>query len=203
MLSLTLITIGFLLATAVVMALARASTARWERDKRAAVAVRADGSARRTPADGSAPGGPLARIRAGLAALRDGVARRLPVAVLGRLVPTGVRRRTSRLRRRMLRLLPSALSGGRLRRGRRTESRSPGPPVEGDGDGVDTTRAPGPPRAATGVRADGVATTAGLRLLRRAVPRGRRRALAFLHRHGKGRDRHLPQDDRDGSPTAP
>ncbi len=200
MVSLTLITVGFLLATAAVMALARASTARWERDKRASVAVRADGSTRRTSAAGLALGRPSVMTRAGLAALHDHISRFRPVTVLARLRPKGRQQGTTRVQpiRRLVRVLRSSLSGGKLRRGRWTTSRSPALPV--DSDRVDTAPAQEPSRAATDIRADGFAKAAGRQLLRRTVTRGRRRALAFLHRHG-AQEAPIPQKDRDGSPT--
>ena len=200
--SLALVVVGFLLATAVVIALARASTARWERDKRAAVAIRAGGSTRWSPPSGSGPAGLIATTRSGLAAVRGRASRFTPVAVLARVLPERARRPASAVRpiRRLVRVLRPSLDGGRSRLGRWTRSRAPAVPV--DGDTGEPALAPERTPAATDVRADGVAGAAGRRLLRRTVPRGRRRALAFLHRHEGGRAPHVPQEDRDESPSA-
>ena len=202
MISLTLIAVGFLVATAVVMALARGSTARWERDKRAAVAVRAHESPRRTSAAGSALGIPSARTRRGVAALRSQVSRFPPVKVLARLVPGGMKQGTLRVRpiRRLTGVLSSLLLGGKLRGGRWTKSSSPALPV--DGDGADMAIAPKPSRVVIDIRGVGVAGAARRKLLRRTVPRGRRRALAFLHRHEVAPDAHIPHEGSGESPAA-
>ena len=202
MVSLTLIMVGFLLATAAVMALARASTARWERDKRAAVAVRADGSTRRTSAAGSASGRVSAATRAGLASVRDHISRLPPVTVLAQLLRKRRQQGTTRVQptRRLVGVLRSSLSGQRFRRGGWTKSRAPALPFHSDG--ADAALAPEPSRAAPGIRAGGAAKAARRQLLRGTVPRGRRRALAFLHRHEETQDAHTPREDRDESPTA-
>jgi hypothetical protein len=125
MVPLTLIVVGFLVATAVVMALARGSTARWEQDRRAAVAARADESARRTSSAGSTRRTQGA-VRRGVAALRGRVSRLAPVRAVVRLVPTDVRDRTSRMPlRRVVGGLTSSLSGAgaKLRAGRWKKSR--------------------------------------------------------------------------------
>jgi hypothetical protein len=53
--SLTLMVVGFLVVSGVVLTLARRSTARWERDRRASAKKRADDPARPAPSAGSAP----------------------------------------------------------------------------------------------------------------------------------------------------
>lgn len=197
--TLTLITVGFLLATAAVMALARASTARWERDKRASVAVGADAPARGRSAGASALGRRLAIPRAGLAALRHHIARVLPGTVLARVLPTGEQQRVRPIRR-LVGALRSSLPGGELWRGWRTRSRSPARPV--DGNRAAMAPAPEPSRAATEGRAHGVVMAAGQQLFRRAVPRRRRRALAFLHRDRQARDPQVPHGEGGESPAA-
>ena len=198
MVSVTLIVVGFLLVTALVMAVARGSTARWERDKRAAVAARAEDAARRP-----APTGPALRMPGGVsravAALRRGVSRFRPGKALGLLRPEGGEEGTARggpIRRRVGALRWS-LSGRRLRSARWTTSRAPAARI--DGEPAETAAAPDPSRAVAGARNDGVDTGT---LLRRAVPRARRRAPAFLHRDTEPKDERIPRDDRNESPTA-
>ncbi len=202
MVSLMLITVGFLLATGAVMTLARASTARWERNRRAAAAVRADEATRRTPAAGSAARRLSAMERTGLAAARARVLRYSPGTVLARLAPKAVQRGMSRVRPRrpLAGLFRSSPSGGALRGGRGTESRSPALPV--DGAGADPALAPEAPRPATDVRGDGVGKGTVRQLLRRTVRHGRRPALAILHRHDEAPDVQIPQEDGDESPAA-
>jgi hypothetical protein len=91
MVSLTLIAVGFLAATAAVIALARGSTARWPQDKGASVAVRADVSARRTSSAGSDSRIPSAMARRRVAALRSQASRFPPVKVLAGLRPKGMK----------------------------------------------------------------------------------------------------------------
>jgi hypothetical protein len=203
MVSLTLIGVGLLVATAVVIALARGSTARWERDKRAPVAVRADLSARRTSSAGSASSIPGTKTRRGIAALRSQASRFPPVKILAQLLPKGMKQGTSsRVRpiRRLVGVLRSSLFGGKLRGRRWTTSRSPALPV--DGDGADVALDPEPSRAATDSRSDGVASAARRKLLRRTVPRARRRALVFLHRHEDPEDARIRHEDSDESSPA-
>ena len=109
MASLTLIAVGFLVALAVVIALARGSTARWERAKRASVARRVDVPPR-AASDGSAvlPRSPV--VRRGLAVL-SGRASRLARIIrqrpwghrqirrLGAFSPFGNELRTTRWRK--------------------------------------------------------------------------------------------------------
>ena len=195
--SLTLIAVGFLLVTAVVIALARSSTARWERDRRASVAVRADGAARRPRAPDAVLGRFGALTRARLAALRHQVSRFPLGTVLARVLPKGVLRGRARVRpiRRLAAVLRSSLLGGTLRW---TKSRSPARPAD---DGAETALAPAPSRAVTALRAHGVAKAASRLLSRRTVRRGRRRALAFLHRN-EAHDAVVPHDDGQESPAA-
>ena len=203
MLELTLIAVGFLAATAVVIALARGTTARWERDKRAAAAVRADAPARRTsPAGSSRIPGEL--TRRGVEALRSRASRLSPVVIRARLLPKGGEQGTSRVRpiRRLGGVRRSSLFGGKLPGGRWTTGRSPAPPV--DDVRADPALPPTAPPTATGARRNGVAGASGRKLLRRTLPRpGQpRHALAFLHRHADPQDARVPHEEGDESPTA-
>lgn len=200
--SLTLIAVGFVLATALVIALARSSTARWERDRRAAVAARAADSTPRTPADGAVLGRPGAMARAGLTALRDRASRFRAVRALAPLLSRGRERGIARLRsmRRLRGVLRSSLRRDGVRPGRRTTGRSPGPSV--DGDQVDGALPSAPSEAVTDVGGTGVGKAAGRRLPRRIVLRGRRRALAFLHRDEESHAAHVPREGSEESPAA-
>jgi hypothetical protein len=194
MVSLTLITVGFLVTTGLVVALARESTARWERAKRAPVAVRAAVPVRQSSPAGSALRTAGAMTRRGVAALRSQISRFPPVTALGRLLPKGPKLETpgGRPIRRLLGDLRPSRFGGSLRRGRWTKGRSPARPVDGDEA----------PRTATDARSGGAAGAAGQRRLRRTVPRAHRRALAFLLRHEGPQDARTPHESSDGSPTA-
>jgi hypothetical protein len=198
----TLIAVGFLVATAGVMALARGSTARWERDKRASVAARAEGSVRRTSPAGSAFRRPGALTRRGAAALRSQASRLPPVRVVAGLLPKAAKQGSSRVRpiRRLVGDLRSWLSGGKVRGERWTKLRSAAGPV--DGDAADTALAKEPTPVATGSRGDAVARAARRKVWQRTVRRAPRRALAFLHRHEDSRDARIPHEDSDQSPTA-
>jgi hypothetical protein len=202
MVSLTFIVVGFLVATVLVMALARGSTARWERDKRASIAARDDVSTRRTSSAGSAFRIPGALTRKGVAALRSQASRFPPVKVLARLLPDGREQGTSRVRpfRRQVVVLRSFLLGRKLRGGWWRESRSRALPV--DREERDVALAREPSRAATDIRSDEASRSAGRQLWRRTVPRAPRRALAFLHRHEDVPDARIPHEDSDESPTA-
>lgn len=195
--SLTLIVVGFLVSTAVVMALARRSTARWERDRRAPVAARVELPDRRAPSTGAAPGIPGAVIRT-VAALRSRMSRVPPVPVLGRLLAEGsrwvARARPVRRLRAVLRSLPSV---ARILYRWRTPTRSAAPPVEGDeGEGSGAGEAS---RATPGTDVVGAAerTTD-----RRSVPRARRRAPAFLHRPEPASDAGEPHEERGETPPS-
>jgi hypothetical protein len=201
---LTLIAVGFLLATAVVIALARASTARWEHDKRASAKVRADISTRRAPSAGSAFRMPREMTRRGVAALRNQSSRFPPRKLLAQLLPTDMKQATSRVRPlRRLEGVFRPLSGGTFRGGRWTKSRPPVQPVEGDMDGAAGETLPGPPpsRLPTNIESIGPAPTAGPQLLPSAVPRACRRVSAFLMRHERPQDARILHEDPDGRPT--
>lgn len=189
-----LIVVGFLAATAAVIALARGSTARWERDRRAPVAVRAHDPARRVPSAGTRLRG--AAARQAVDALRRHAAGLAPSRLRGRLRPTGTRPGPpARPIRRLVGVRPAALIGRVLRRARRRTSPPAVPPV------VDELPPPAPAgsRAAAGRRGSGVP---GRALLRRTTPRVRRRALALLHRHGQPGGAPVPQEESEDRPTA-
>jgi hypothetical protein len=189
MVSLTLIAVGLLVATAGVVALARGSTARWEQDRRAKAAARADVCAGETSEAGFAVRKPSAMTRRVVAALRSRTSRLAPGKALVQLMPTGLRQVTSPVRplRRLVGALPSSLFGGKLPRGRWTKRRSPALPV--DEDGADTALTAPPSPAATDLRRDG-------------VPGATRRALGFLHRRADRRDARIQRKESDESPTA-
>jgi hypothetical protein len=202
MVSLTLTAVGFLVATAVVIALARGSTSRWERDKRASVAARADIASRRTPSAGSAARISGAMARRGVDALRSQASRFPPVKVLAQLLPNGTKEGTSRARpiRRLVTDLRASLFGGELRGGRWRKSGSAALPA--DGDGTDMALTPEPSGGAPDIRSDGAARAGRQKALRRNVRRAPRRALAFLHLDESPGDARIPHEGSDDSPTA-
>jgi len=202
MVSLTLTAVGFLVATAVVIALARRSTSRWEQDKRASIAVRADVSARRNSSAGPDPRMPRAIARRGVAALRSKALWLPPVKVLAQRLPKGMTQGMSRVRpiRRLVPELRPSLFGERLRRGRWRRSGSAALPVTGDG--ADIAVAPRPCGTATDIPSDDVAGAARQKLLRRTVRRAPRRALALLHRSEGTRRARIPREGSDERPPA-
>jgi hypothetical protein len=202
MVSLMLIVVGFLAVTGAVMALARASTARWERDKRAPVAVRTpDVADRRTSSVGAALRLPAAVTRRA-AALRRQVYRLAPVKAVAQWLSAATTQGSSRVPavRGLRRGLRSALSAARIRVARWAPGRSAAAPL--DGEEADPAAAPTPARAVTGNRSDDSSRAAGRKVPRRR-PRAPRRALAFLHRHEDPHEARIPRADSDESPTAP
>jgi hypothetical protein len=170
---LTVTAVAFVVATAVVMALARSSTARWEREKRAARAPRREAVAPPTPSAGT--GARVRGVLSGTAAAVRRIAesgRGAVRAVIGVLV-TARKGRLSSVR-------PSSQGFGTLRkvvhRARNRSSRWLGTraPIwlvgRGQADMVDPE--PELPRTAQPVR-------------RRGVRLPRRGALHLLHRHGR------------------
>jgi hypothetical protein len=190
MVSLTLIVVGFLAVTGGVVALARASTARWERDRRAPVAARAD-----------VPGPPPSR--AGIALRMAGAVTRRVAAVRSRVLRLPRVRaivevwpaRTARTRpvRRLGRVLRSSLRGAKIRFGRSAERRSAAPRVDGAG-------AEPAPELSSAVT-DHPASTAGRQLVRRTWLGASRRAPAFLHRHEDRSGARIASEERDESPA--
>lgn len=175
--------VGFLCTTAVVIALARSSTARWEREKRAARAARREAVAPPTPA------GVAARLRGtlvrGTAAARHGAASvgRPLKAVPGVLEST---RQQVLSQRRPFRhpaaALRSVVGGARGRHAKPTEIEEPELPVDDGGAGGTDLPVPEP------------------------QPRGsrrhaRRRALPFVHRHDRRQDPRPLHSDVDEGPS--
>ncbi len=120
MVSHLLIAVGFLAAVAAVIALARGSTARWERDRRARVAVRADDRPRRTSPAGSWM--PSAAARRAVDSVRRSAVG-LGSGLLGRLRRKGSGQGPpARPVAGAVGGRPSALVGRILRRGQRTTS---------------------------------------------------------------------------------
>ena len=128
--------VGFLLVTALVIWLARTSTARWEREKRAARAPRHDAGAE------PAPAGAAARLRRALE-WATGAVPRITGSTSGRVRQVaGVLTTPKRLLthvpavRPVLRPLTSAVRGAGIRRWTRTTTGVPDLPVEtGEGGG--------------------------------------------------------------------
>jgi len=179
-----LIAVGFLAATAAVIALARGSTARWERDRRARVAVRADDRPRRASYPGTWMG---SRARQAVDALRRHAVGLAASGLRGRLRRDGREQGPpSRPVRGLAGVRPSALVGRLLRRRRRMTRHLTTPRVGGEP----------PALASAGSRVHGVPTRAFLR----RVPSVRRRALALLHRHGPPDS--VPQEDSGDRPAA-
>ena len=198
MVSLTLVTVGFIAATGLVILLARRSTARWERARRAPVVARAEATARKTsPAPSGFRATTVAMAQRGLAALSSRASRFPPVKALVRRLQDGPERGTTHGRpsRRLVRAL--RLPVDKLRGRRKADSRSRGLP---DGDEADATVAP-EGSAAPDIRSDGAPGAAGRTLFRRRIP-APRRALTFLHRHEHPREGGIPHETSDGSPTA-
>lgn len=205
MATLTLIAVGFLGTSAVAVALARGSTARWEQDKRAAAAFRDHIATRGTSSAGSALRIPGALIRRAGVGLRNQASRFRSWKAPAQLLPTGITQVTSRVRpiRRLVGVLRLPLVGGKVRGGRWTRSGSPARPVDGDAEGTAASRLGSKPaQAPSDARRHGVARTTGSLLSRSTVARARRRGLAFLHRPEEPQDARIPQDDRDESSAA-
>jgi hypothetical protein len=198
--SLTLTVLGFLLATALVIVLARTSTSRWERAGRASVAAhREDVGVRATrPGVPSLP----ATVRRAVAAIRDSASLPSRVRAAARTVGTMADRVP------VVRSLPPLL--GRLRasladeRRRRTMRGRSRPRTAPDQDGASSGVPPsdrGRYRGARAVRSRRAAG-AGSRLVARTArgPHGRLRDL--LHRHGRTEAADLLRPEGDESATA-
>ena len=198
MLTLTLIVIGFLAATALVIVLARSSTARWEREKRAPVAPRYDHvRAGPGPSAGAARRAREA-VRTMVTVVRDhGTVPVAVRAVAGRLVTT-VREVGSRVRSSGVR--PTSLLRGWLRRVRAVRGGPAGPLPVDTAEG--TSGAPVPrlplPRRSGGRRAG----AAGRRSFRRTSRRPHRRLREFFHRHDAVEDPQVRPVDSDQGPAA-
>ena len=184
--SLTLTVVGFLLATALVILLARTSTARWERASRAPVAAHPDGvGARMTRAGLSSPPAVVRRV---VAAIRGSVSLPGPVRVAARTVGTMADRVP------LVRSLPplmgrlrASLAGELQRRARRAQER---PRTEPRPDGAPVGPSPTVRNRHRGTRAVRRRTVpgAGGRLFGRNARRRHGRLHDLLHRHRRTED---------------
>jgi hypothetical protein len=198
----TLIVLGFLVVTGVVIALARTSTARWERDKRAAVVARPGVTAPRTTPAGSAARVAGAMVGTMAAAVHTRASRFAPVKAVAGMLPRVRQRVVLRVQPipRVVRILWSSLVGSGLRKARSTMPGSPAVPVD---DSQETDEAlPPDPRPSRGARAVGGDDAAGRTMFHRPGRLPRRRALRFLHRQERTEDPRVLHGDRDESPTA-
>jgi hypothetical protein len=180
---LTVDAVGFLIMTALAIALARRSTARWENEKRAARATRRSDVTPRTP-----PGGPTAGLRSAL--VRTAAAASRVTAPIGRPVRAATGVLVTARTQVSSRIAPAARRFGGLRpavRGRRKEKA-----------GRRKEKA-GSLRAHGGGAEPGVAPRAVLPTPRLPI----RRTLRFVPRHARRRDRRARSSDADQSPTAP
>ncbi len=201
MLTLTLIVVGFLVATGLVVALARGSTARWEQSRRSPVAARPAVPTSRTSPVRSAVRTVRAMTRRGVSLLR----KRFPPLPRGRALhrraPKDLELDKPRGRpiRRLVGTLRSWRSGGRREVGR-TGVRAPASLVDGHEAGMDL--APDPPAAATDIRRSGATGATRRALLRRTTVGAPRRVLALLHRKDDSRDVRPVRGGGDERPTA-
>jgi hypothetical protein len=180
--------VGFLVLTALVAAMARSATARWERQKRASRAPRPE--AVPTP---TRHGGTTARLSGavGRAAVsisgRTGASRRAVTAGLmtaGQQVQSRVRPWPQRFG-----AVASVVQHHRIRKAGSTRADVLAPSVDaGQVNRVDHAT----PTRSTRSRQDGEA------ILRRT----RRRALRFVHRHNRRQDPLVLRSDIDGGPTS-
>ena len=184
MVSLTLISVGFVVVTALVIVLARTSTARWERTGRAARAPRREIIAPGAALTGDAarqPGTVLRRVVA--AAGRPG-SLRAALRLLGGILVTAPKQVAERARPSLLRA-----------------DRSSAVPVDADATQPPVPFVPNPtrrPRAARKRRGPGAA---GRGLLHRFPSRSRRRRRWFLHRPDRTAESSALQSDGDETLT--
>jgi hypothetical protein len=196
--SLTLIALAFVVVTALVITMARRSTARWERAGRAARAPRreviAPGAA--LAGDAARPGTVRRRI---VAAMGRTTSIRAPLRGLAETLVTSPKVVASRVRRflRPFDILRSSLRDGALGKPRRT-TRS----VHDEATDEPVPLVQNRIREPLAVRPDGVPGAAHRTLFHRSPRRPRRRAREFLHRHHRVEDPHVLRADTDESPTA-
>ncbi|SNR24160.1 hypothetical protein [Blastococcus mobilis] len=198
--SLTLTAVGFVAVTALVIALARTSTARWEREKRLARAPRRPATPPRTPLAGMAARLSGVMARRVVAVLRNPASLRAPLRGAAGALATAPKQVASHV--------PSAprwwgnarsLVGERVRRATRATGRTASSPVGDDGAETPDPLAPERSPGARAVRRAGMATAAGPRFFRRIPRHPRRPALGFLHRHHRtGNERVLHGDSEEG-----
>jgi hypothetical protein len=201
--SLTLTAVGFVAGMALVIALARASTARWEREKRLARVPRRPAIDPRTPPAAFAARLSGAMVRRAVAVMRHPAALRAPLRDAADALATAPRQVASHV--------PSvprwwgnarSLVGGGFRKATRRRSRTAAPARDDGADAPDPLaprRSPG----ARAVRRAGMAGAAGPRFFRRIPRPPRRRALRFLHRHHRTESQRVLHGDSDEGPAAP
>jgi hypothetical protein len=202
-LSLTLIALAFVMTTALVMALARASTARWEREKRSARAPRRPAVAPRTPRTASALRFPVMIVRRAVAGLRGPASLRAPLKAVVDTVATTPKQVVSHVRP-----LPQlvgnvqSLIGQGLRKAGWRKSRTAAALADDDGTDVPVPlvrkRSPG----AREIRRDAMARVPGRRFFRRIPRRPHRRTFGFLQRHDRTASPRILHRDGDDGPVA-
>jgi hypothetical protein len=201
--SLTLTVVGFVAAMALVIALARTSTARWEREKRLARVPRRPAVGPRTPLAALAARLSGAMVRRAVAVLRHPASLRAPLRDAADALATAPKQVASHV--------PSvprwwgnarSLVGGGFRKAARGTSRIVSPARDDGADAPDPVT-PRRSRGARAVRRAGMARAAGPRFFRRIPRRPRRRALGFLHRHHRTKSQRVLQGDSDEGSAAP
>lgn len=187
---LTVTAVGFLVATAVVMALARSSTARWEREKRAARAPRREVVAPPMPPARTGVRLRGVPVRTAAAVRRIAASGRRPVrAVTGVLVAAGKGGLVSvRPSPRAFGTLRKVVHRARNRSTRWLRTHAPNRVVEEGGSGM-VHPEPGPPQTAQPVR-------------RRAERIPRRGARRLIHRHDRDQTPGVLQTDSERNQTA-
>jgi hypothetical protein len=204
-LTLTLIAAGFLVATVVVIVLARTSTARWEKEKRPARVPRRPTTAGRAPLAATAARLPVAVAR-WVAAMRSPASRRAPLKLVAETLATAEKEVASRVGPfpRLPGRLRSSRFGELLRRMRRTRSRAVDPPSDdSDVDDMPVRVIRRRSRRALAVRRAATADRPARRFFGRTPRRPRRGALAFLHRHHRSDDPRVLHGDGGDGPPAP
>src|SRR4051794_31088924 len=201
--SLTLAAVGFVAGIALVIALARASTARWEREKRLARAPRRRAADPRPRLAAFAARLSRAMARRAVAAVRHPASLRAPLRDAADALATAPRQVASHASS-VPRWWGNARSlvGEGLRKVTRGTSRATSPARDDGADAPDPLtprRSPG----ARAVRRARKAGTAGPRFFRRIPRRPRRPALGFLHRHHRIESQRVLHGDSDEGPAAP
>ena len=193
---LTVTVVGFLMATALVIALARGSTVRWERAKRAARAPLREAAA--PPAPPTRAGAQLrgAVVRTGAAVLRIAAPGGRPMRAVIGVVGRARKQVLSRVRPlpQALVAVRSVVHGVRRCSTRWTQTGAPDLPVDervvGEG-GADAVLGPEPEL-----------TPAAPPVPQRSERLYRRRALRLIHRHDRGSDPRVLHQDNQESSTA-
>jgi hypothetical protein len=187
---LIVIAAGFVVVSACVIALARSSTARWERERRAARAPRRVAIAPITPATGAAARLRRALARTAATAGRAAAPIRIPIEAAGRILVASRQQVARRVRPvpQMWDALRDAVQGDRpdpdLSR-----TRADDPSIDGRQASGTVPRLPEPSREAPARRGRGAGHTA--HHFSRAFPRlTHRLRTRLVHRHDQSRDPH-------------